>query len=443
VAAGAYVLIRLAPLFAPLGWFGPAIAVIGTISALTGGVVASLQTDFKRVLAGSTTAQYGLMFIAIGAASTTAALAQLIVHAFFKSLLFLGAGVALTVAGTGDLARLRLGSSQRVVALLFGVGVLALGAVPILGGGISKEAIISAAMEDSIWLGAGVLVIGFMSAFYGGRLFLLAFGPTGDDLPGALRTPASFRSGPPARGRIMSTEIWTMGFLAAASALLVLLRVPAVWRALELVTLPRRTGEHLVHIALSLLASAVAFAAVVVLDRRGLLLSLGLAPATQAKVSDWLGFPTVVRRGISEPVFAIARLLRRLDDLVIDAGIWGVARSVVRFAGRIRLLDERVVDGAVRGVGRFAIRSSSSIRLLDERVIDGAVRGIAALGMFSSTTSGIWDDRGFDGAVEGIARASWWSGKQIRRLQTGLAHHYYVIVAVGLVLAVAFAAIRN
>src|SRR5450756_1361052 len=150
VAAGAYVLIRLQPVLEPVAWFSPAVVALGLVSALAGGVVALLQTDFKRALAASTTAQYGLMLIAVGVGS--------VAHAFFKSLLFLAAGLVLSIAGTGDLGRLRLSSAQRAAAVLCGIGALALAAVPPLGGAFSKERVFTAAAGYGSWLGIGVLV---------------------------------------------------------------------------------------------------------------------------------------------------------------------------------------------------------------------------------------------------------------------------------------------
>ena len=80
------------------------------------------------------------MFIAIGAGAPAIAGAHLVVHAAFKSLLFLGAGIAMHETGTGRLARMRLGRVRPVTALLSAVGLLALAAVPLTGGGWSKEA---------------------------------------------------------------------------------------------------------------------------------------------------------------------------------------------------------------------------------------------------------------------------------------------------------------
>src|SRR5690606_3093805 len=122
VSAGAYLLIRVAPALEAVGWFLPAIAGIGMATALAGGAIAVLQSQAKRALAASTSAQHGLMFVAIGAGSTAAAGAQLVTHAAFKSLLFLGAGVAIHTAGNGDLGGMGLGRVLPRIARLSLVG---------------------------------------------------------------------------------------------------------------------------------------------------------------------------------------------------------------------------------------------------------------------------------------------------------------------------------
>ncbi len=177
VAAGAYLLIVTSPLLAAVPWFLPAIALVGLVTVFAGGAVAASQPQAKPALAGSTSAQYGLMFIAIGAGAPAIAGAQLVVHAAFKSLLFLGAGAAMHEVGTGQLARMRLGRARPVTALLSAVGLLALAAVPLTGGGWSKEAIVAAADERSMLVGVLVLASGALTAFYATRLGLLMWGP--------------------------------------------------------------------------------------------------------------------------------------------------------------------------------------------------------------------------------------------------------------------------
>ena len=176
VAAGVYVLIRFGTEFATVPWFGPIVAGIGLATAISGGVVALLQTDAKRALAGSTSAQYGLMFVAVGAGSAAAAGSQLVAHAAFKSLLFLGAGVAIHAAGSGWLGGMRLGRALPRLAALSGVGALALVGLPPLGAAWTKEHVVSAAVEASALLGAGVLTASLLTALYGMRYQLLVYG---------------------------------------------------------------------------------------------------------------------------------------------------------------------------------------------------------------------------------------------------------------------------
>lgn len=427
VAAGAYVLIRLQPVLGSVAWFGPTVAVLGLASALAGGVVALLQTDFKRALAASTTAQYGLMLIAVGAGSVGAATAQLVTHAFFKSLLFLGAGLALSLAGTGDLGRLRLGRGQRVAAALFGIGALSLAAVPPLGGAFSKELVLTAATAWWPWLGAGVLAAGFLSALYAGRLFALSYGPAliaarasrqSAQTPARLEAVQSLGAcaatvdcPEPLRTR---SPLSAMGILAAGSVLLGVLALPTGERALESLVSGHLASGQVWELAASLGSIAAAFALAWALSRRGLLLTLGISRRAQAQLADWLGLPTAVRRGVAEPILAVARSLRRFDDHVIDVGVWTTAASAVRLAAHALTFDDRIVDGLVWGVAR--------------------VSWLTAVG------SRIWDDLVIDGAVEWTARANWWAGKTVRRLQNGMVHDYYIIVAVGVVIAVGIAA---
>jgi NADH:ubiquinone oxidoreductase subunit 5 (subunit L)/multisubunit Na+/H+ antiporter MnhA subunit len=208
-------LIRLAPDLEAVGWFTPAVAGIGLTTALAGGLVATIQTGAKRALAGSTSAQYGLMFVAIGASTTAAAGAHLVTHAAFKSLLFLGAGIAIHASGSQNLAGMHLGRVLPRIALLSAVGALALAAVPPLGGAWSKEQILAAAVHASPWLATGVFVAGFLSALYATRYQALAFGPSPG--PGRDTHPVAVRHLP---GRWESASL---AALAAATAVLALL----------------------------------------------------------------------------------------------------------------------------------------------------------------------------------------------------------------------------
>lgn len=392
VAAGAYALARLAPVLDGVAWFGPLTIAIGVSTAVTGGVVAFLQTDFKKALAASTSAQYGLIFAAVGAGSVAAAGAHLVTQAAFKALLFLVAGVALHTAGTGRLADMGLGRALPRVALLAGVGTLALAAVPPMGGAFSKEAILAASVEAGPWVGAGVVLAGLLSALYAARLHLLAYGPG--------RATPQHR----APGR---SEVAAIALLAAATVVL-----SAVWLPGGRGLVERLSGGELVsgtawELPASIASIGSAFAAVWWLHRRGRLASLGLPAGAQHRAEDWLGLPTLSRVAIADPVLAIARALAAFDDRVIDAGVRAGAAAAGLASRAFSWWGERGVDGVVWGVAGATLATARASRTTDERVVDGSVEGLA-------------------GAV-GVA------GQRSRKLQSGLSHHYYVIIAGGLV----------
>ena len=410
VAAGAYALVRLAPAFSGLGWFGPTVAALGLATALAGGVVASLQGDLKRVLAASTSAQYGLMLVAVGAGSTTAAGAHLVAHAAFKSLLFLGAGVAIHAAGSGDLGRLRMRRQPRWAAALFGLGALALAAVPPTGGAASKEAIVAAASDRWAIVGFGVLVAGALSAFYASRVYLLAFGRTA---PPDRRTGVEDenRSAPP--NRRTRAEIAAMAVLGGATLATSALWLPAGRRLLE-----RNAGDPWPEAGAVALVPALAtvllgVGAAWLLDRRGHLLDLRLSPGWRVDAADWLALPRATKGVVVDPVLGLARFLARVDDRVVDAGVLATARVAAALSGALSWWGERGVDGIVHGVAG----------------------GTLVLSRFSRTA----DERGVDAAVEGVAGGVGVAGRQSRRLQTGLTHQYFLIVAAGVVVVVAVA----
>lgn len=394
VAAGAYLLIQLAPALEPVSWFLPAVAIVGLVTAICGGVVALVQTEAKRALAGSTSAQYGLMFLAVGAGFPAAAAIQLVAHAAFKSLLFLGAGVAIHTSGSPRLDAMGLGRVLPRVGALSAIGALALAAVPPLGGAWTKEQVLAGAGETSIWLLIGGLTAGFLTALYATRYQLLAWG-VGER--SAQRADASALPG--------AVVVAGMAFLAAITLLLSALWLPGARPIAEQLAGGRLPDGSPAEAVAGLLIVLTGLFAAGWLWRRGALATLTLAPRTQAIVGDWLALPVLTRNLVVMPVVSVSRLLARIDDRVIDAG---VRRAAWLASAVSRLFARR---------GEFAI--------------DGIVQGLAAAALLTAEGSRVADDRGIDGAVEATGRGVGFGGHQSRRLQTGQSHHYYVIAAVG------------
>ena len=147
VAAGAILLIRAFPLLPPAALV--VVGVVGGLTALVTGSTALAQRDLKRLLAASTSSQYGLMLLAVGAGSPIAALFHLLAHAAMKSALFLGAGVFQHARGSTQLADLEgVGRAHRLTFLGFAVAGLALAGVPPLSGFWSKDAILAASFSS-------------------------------------------------------------------------------------------------------------------------------------------------------------------------------------------------------------------------------------------------------------------------------------------------------
>lgn len=181
VTAGVYLIARLNALFTIAPVAGFAVAVVGTFTLFYSGLCALVQRDIKRVLAYSTISQIGYMFLALGVGAWSAAIFHFVTHAFFKSLLFLSAGVVIDAQnGEHDLFKMGgLWRSLPTACWTFMIGAAALAAIPIVTSGFySKDAIILAAYSSRLgytcfWL-AG-LVGTFVTAIYAFRAWLLAF----------------------------------------------------------------------------------------------------------------------------------------------------------------------------------------------------------------------------------------------------------------------------
>ena len=181
VTAGIFMVARMSPLFELSDTALNFVLVIGAITALFMGLVGVVQNDIKRVIAYSTLSQLGYMTAALGASAYSAAIFHLMTHAFFKALLFLGAGsVILSMHHNQDIRW--MGGLRKYMPwtwITFLVGTLALIGTPFFSGFYSKESIISA-VHASTLPGTGfayfALVAGvFVTSLYSFRLYFLVF----------------------------------------------------------------------------------------------------------------------------------------------------------------------------------------------------------------------------------------------------------------------------
>ncbi|HEX5530649.1 MAG TPA: NADH-quinone oxidoreductase subunit L, partial [Methylomirabilota bacterium] len=169
VTAGVYMVARCHKLFemAPLSL--EIVAWVGGLTALFAASIGLVQTDIKRVLAYSTISQLGYMFVGVGVGAYAAGIFHLVTHAFFKALLFLGAGSVIHgLSGEQDLRKMGgLAPRMMTTTVTFLVGAFGLAGIPPLAGFFSKDEILGAVFHRHHYLLWALLVIGaFMTAFY-------------------------------------------------------------------------------------------------------------------------------------------------------------------------------------------------------------------------------------------------------------------------------------
>lgn len=393
VAAGAYLLARLQPSLAAAPGFGTAAIAVGLATALAGGVVALLQGHAKRLLAASTSAQLGFMFVAVGAGYPGIAVLHLIAHAAYKAPLFLSAGIAGDRAGSYQLEKMKFGRSLPLLAGLTAVAAAALAGLPPVGGGWTKEQIVTAAGHVDLWLAMAVILGGGLSAAYATRFQLLAYGrgEEADDTPWV--------------GWKDSLPIAVLAAMTLALSALWLTPVSESAARLIDAEIP---GGTMAEMVLSLLLLALGLLTGVFLVRR--VPDLGASQRTAA-TANWLGLPGLIDIAVVRPVDNLARAAARFDDLVLDA--------------------------VPRAVAEAAPTGSSRVAAIDNHVVDRGVRLTAAFGEWLGRMGDRFGELVADGLPKGAASLASMGGHELRRLQTGLSHHYLALLVVGLTAMVA------
>jgi len=177
VAAGVYMLVRVAFIIQASQPALLVVAWIGTITAVMAALIATQQDDIKRILAYSTLSQLGYMVMAVGLASNNAAMFHLFTHAFFKALLFLAAGSVIVMLHH-EQNIWKMGGLRRklpITFVTFTVGALALIGCPPFSGFFSKDAILAVAYERNLPIFAVALFTAFLTAFYVIRMLVIVF----------------------------------------------------------------------------------------------------------------------------------------------------------------------------------------------------------------------------------------------------------------------------
>jgi NADH-quinone oxidoreductase subunit L len=183
VVAGVFLVARLFPVYSMDETAAGVVTFVGIVSALIAAMIACTQTDIKRVLAYSTMSQIGYMMLALGIAAQaadglgyTASMFHLFTHAFFKSLLFLGAGVVIHHIHSNEMKDMGgLRKAMPLTHLAFLVACLAIAGIPPFSGFFSKEEILLAAWQTNKFVFGLALLTSALTAFYMFRLYFSIF----------------------------------------------------------------------------------------------------------------------------------------------------------------------------------------------------------------------------------------------------------------------------
>lgn len=391
VVAGVVLLLRAYPLLGPRTLV--VVGLVGGVSALVTGLMATASRDLKRLLAASTSSQLGLMLLGIGAGVPGAAVVHLVAQAATKSSLFLGAGIfqhARESTGFAELAG--VGRARRGTAIGFTIAALGLAGVPPLAGFWTKDAIAAAAfLAPTRWLFAP-LALGAtaLTGLYMARALRLIWHE-----PGPV-APRDESDGASAGQTAMGVGLAVLVFLAATLGL-------AVAPILRLLNLPLEASPISLSVLLNLIAAG-----------------LGL-------VGGWY-LPTGRPLG---PLSALAERGFRLDggwDALLARPLLAAARSADR-------VDSVLHQGVLAG-GRRVLGAAATLRALDTG-IHGGVTGVGAGSLATAALSRAFDERGIDGVIRGIVSGTRALGARARRLQTGLVHQELLMSAGAIALLLA------
>jgi NADH-quinone oxidoreductase subunit L len=373
VTSGVYLMARINPLLDVAETALTVIAVVGAATALFAATCAVAQRDIKKVLAYSTVSQLGYMFLAIGVGAYVAAIFHMITHAFFKALLFLGAGSV--IHGMHDEQDMRrMGALRKlmpVTAVTFIVGWLAIAGVPPFAGFWSKDEILAAAWDFSPVLWFVGVVTALLTAYYMSRqVFLVFYGQprwkeagAGESAGTALaepeHEPTAAAHGPVTpheSPKLMTLPLVVLAVLAAVGGLLNLPGVFTLEHFLEPVFEDRlHTLSIEVGMQVALAIVAVIGAAIGVFVARSIYLR-HTQPAERFE-------PELLRRAW------------RVDES-LAAFFGGPGRAFASFTSRI--LDGRVIDGAVNGVATMVRQGGSRLRVTQTGYIRNYALGVAA-----------------------------------------------------------------
>jgi NADH-quinone oxidoreductase subunit L len=403
VAAGVFLVGRTYPIFVASGAL-PVVATIGSITALGAALIAVSQFDIKRILAYSTLSQLGFMVAALGIGGWVAAIFHLLMHAFFKALLFLGSGSVIhgmeaTLGhedsnATQDIRN--MGSLRRFMPTTwwtYMAGSLALAGIVPFAGFWSKDEILADAFKSNIVVWIVLSLASFLTAFYMTRqVWVVFFGNFRGHTP---RTPAQAAAqghddAHGHDGHDPHESPWTMTLpLIILAVFAVLAGFVSLGGGLSQFFFPGREVEGLNYLTAGI-ATVVALA------------GIGLG---------WM---------LYRNAFATADALDPLEQMM---------PSVFRALNRKLYFDELYANT----FGKLSYGLALAWRWFDKRVLDGVLNGAGMLTLFFGQVNYIFDDTVLNDGADALSDGTNAAGDTIRHTETGKIQDYVSLIFMGVV----------
>jgi NADH-quinone oxidoreductase subunit L len=377
VVAGVYLVARSLAIFIAAEDAAMVVAWIGIITSFMAATIGLVQNDIKRVLAYSTVSQLGYMVMALGLGGFTAGTFHLMTHAFFKSLLFLGAGSVIHAVHTNDIREMGgLHQKMKITSTTFFIASFAIAGIFPLSGFWSKDEIVAATSGRPIFM-VLTLAVAFMTAFYMFRLCFLTF-------TGKPRDKEKFDHAHESP-KVMT---YPLIFLAVMSVVSGWIGLPWLHKGFAQVVYHGEPHHPEFHISLALISTVIALS------------GIGLAYLMYYKRSI-----DPVKVGATFRTLYTTLLNKYYVDEVYQAIV--IEPYYVMCRGWF-WFDQHIIDGLVNGAGELGVQWGRFQRWFDDTFVDGAVNGIG------------WLTRGFGGVI--------------RYLQTGSLQNYAFIVFAALVI---------
>ena len=401
VTAGVYMVVRMNAIYQLSPFAMDVVAVVGVVTAIFAASMALVQNDIKKVLAYSTISQLGYMFLALGVGAFAGGVFHLMTHAFFKALLFLGAGSVIhAMSGEQDIQKMGgLWSKIPTTARTFLVATVAIAGIPPLAGFFSKDKILGHAFEKhpALWV-VGFITAG-MTAFYMFRLlFLTFFGYSRADE----HTEKHIHESPPA----MTVPLIILAVLSSVGGWIGW--PESLWGS-------DRFGKFLEPVLKGIGTETGAEGVAghtPVMEYVLMLLSIAIAAA-----GIWLAYQ-------------FYRTKRIAPELV--AGKWPRFYQLLVHKYYVDEIYDAAIVERTKDLGTLLGR-------FDANVIDGlGVDGAGWLTRFLSTLSIWWDKWMIDGLLNLVAKVTQLFSYPVRLLQTGMFSSYAMLIVVGLVVLLAY-----